>query len=78
VSFTSYALTKDPRVRALIPEIIKGESFAADAAKPAFGGALGKGQALIEKGVDFTFQRGQFYDRLSRTTAGVYYALKLS
>jgi len=78
VSFTSYALMKDPKVRAMVPEILKGESFAAETGSPIFGGTLGKAHQLIERGVDFTFQRGQFYDRLSRATAGVYYALKLS
>lgn len=78
VSFASYVLMTKPEIRALVPELIKGEAFAGEAAAPAFGGRLGQAQAAVEKVVDFTFQRGQFYDRLSRGVAGVYYALKLS
>lgn len=78
VSFASYALMRDAKIRALIPEWIKGESFAADAGTPLLGGKLGKMHQGLEKVVDFTFTRGQFYDQLSRATAAVYYGLKLS
>lgn len=71
VSAASYTLMADPRVRAMIPEIVKGEAFAADASKQYLG-------RHIEGVANFTFMRAQFYDRLSRATAAVYYALKLS